>query len=471
MPGKAPTFRVAFHGTFAVAAETARMTILTTHVDGPTALEQAALVRSGQVSAVELVEAALAEIGRSELGAFVTLCGERALAEAAAVEPGDPRPLAGVPIGIKDLLAPTEGVLTTHGSSAFPDWIPERDAPHVARLRAAGAIVVGKTNTPELGLRPVTEPLRFGPTRHPRHQRLSPGGSSGGSAAAVGGGLVALCDGSDFGGSIRIPAALCGVVGLKPSAGLVPNGPDIDGAGLSRVAVFGPLARTVADAAAALDVMAGADRFAAAAAAGPGSVPVRVALSAPLGVPVDPEPRAAAERAAALLAGLGHDVREGTPDWDDDGFPDAWMTAATAGMREVIAMLEHLHGGFDPDALEPETRAWLIGTPPIPRAALEQAGAALEAYGRRIGASWPEGGVILTPTLTRLPSESGSLRADVGITDDAVRFSAFVRVFSVTGQPGITVPVTDTTGVQIAAAPGRDDLVLAVAAQLEEALR
>jgi amidase len=436
------------------------------------ALAQAASVRAGQVSAVELVEASLAEIERrGELNAFVTLCGERALAEAARIEPGDPRPLCGVPIGIKDLLAPTEGVLTTHGSSAFGDWVPEQDAPHVARLRAAGAIIVGKTNTPELGLRPVTESLRHGPARNPRDTRLSPGGSSGGSAAAVAAGLVALCDGSDFGGSIRIPAACCGVVGLKPSARLVPNGPDLDGIGISDIAVFGPIARAVADVAAALDVMAGTDRFAAAAATAPGRALVRVALSSPEGVPVDREPRVAAERVAALLADLGHEVREEVPDWEDDGFPQAWMAAGTASMRAGIAMVARMHGRFDPDALEPATRAWLVDSPPVPEAALEQAMDAIVAYAHRIVDPWPEGSVLVTPTLTRLPAEVQALRAQPGISDDATRFSAFVRVFNVTGQPAISVPVGEMTGVQIVGPPGRDDLVLAVATQLEEALR
>jgi amidase len=437
-----------------------------------TALEQAALVRSGQMSAVELVEAALAEIERqAELNAFVTLCGERALAEAAQVRPGDPRPLCGVPIGIKDLLAPTAGVRTTHGSAGFGDWVADHDAPHVARLREAGAILIGKTNTPELGLRPVTEPTRHGATRNPRDPRLSPGGSSGGSAAAVAAGLVALCDGSDFGGSIRIPAACCGVVGLRPSAGLVPNGPDIDRLeGVRDIAVFGPIARTVRDAAAALDVMAGTDRFAAARVDGP--VPIRVAFSAPLGIPVDPEPRAAAERTAELLAGLGHDVREEAPDWDDDAFLSAWMAAGTAGMRSVVAMLERLHGRpVDPDRLELATRGWLIDGPPVPPAALEQAVVALDGYAHRIIDPWPESGVLVTPTLTRLPIELGTLRGQIGITDDATRFSTFVRVFNITGQPAITIPVGETTGVQIVAARGRDDLALAVAAQLEEALR
>jgi amidase len=198
--------------------------------------------------------------------------------------------------------------------------------------------------------------------------------------------------------------------------------------------------------------MAGVGEFPA---AGPASV--RVALDAPLGVRVDPEPRAAAERAAALLSDLGHDVREEAPEWDDDGFVDAWTAGGTACLRDVMDMI----GGVDVARLEPATRAWLIDAPPVSRQACGQAIGHMFAFARRILDAWPRDSVLLTPTLTCLP--------DPG--NEPVRFSAFARVFNVTGQPAITVPVTDTTGVQIVAAPGRDDLVLSVAARLEQALR
>src|SRR5262249_23563988 len=154
-----------------------------------------------------------------------------ALAEADAVTAGDPRPLCGVPIGIKDFLSATAGIRTTNGSSAFGDWIADHDSAHVRRLREAGAIIVGKTHTPELAMRPVTENARFGATRNPWKPELSAGGSSGGSASAVGSRMVALADASDLGGSIRIPAACCGVVGMKPSMGRVSIGPDFGDVG------------------------------------------------------------------------------------------------------------------------------------------------------------------------------------------------------------------------------------------------
>src|SRR3954449_10297879 len=185
------------------------------------ALEQARLVGDGDVTSRELVEASLAAIERlnGELNAFVTLCDERALDQADDIQPGDERPLAGVPIAIKDLTALTGGIRTTAGMRALEDWVPRRDSLLVSRLRSAGAIVVGKTNVPELGILPVTEPEANGPTRNPWDTSRTPGGSSGGSGAAVASGMVALVHGNDGGGSIRIPAASCGLVGLKPTPG------------------------------------------------------------------------------------------------------------------------------------------------------------------------------------------------------------------------------------------------------------
>jgi amidase len=446
---------------------------MTAELLGASATEQADLVRTGAVSARELVAASLEAIERvdRELGAFVALDAEGALAAAERIAPGDERPLCGVPVGIKDLITDVAGLPTTHGSAGFGDRRAERDSPHVERLRVAGAIVIGRTNAPELGLRPVTEPARHGPARNPWDPRLSPGGSSGGSAAAVAAALVPLCDGSDVGGSIRIPACCSGVVGLKPSRGRVPDALELGG--LGRVASFGPLARTVLDAAVALDAMAGTREFAAAAAAPPERLPVHVALEAPLGVPVDDAPREAAARAGAALAELGHDVRVTAPAWEDDGFASAWATAGAAGMRELVEALERLHGrAVDPAGLEPETRGWLIESPRPEPASVAAAHARLESFTARMLDRWPDGGVLVTPTCTRLPIEVRGLHAHAGVTPEAGRFSSFLRVFNVTGQPALSLPLGESpeglpVGVQIVGPPERDDLVLAVAAQLE----
>jgi amidase len=458
------------------------------HVLDLGAAEQAALVRAGEISARELVEASLARIDERnpELNAFVARCDDRALAEADSIRPGDSRPLCGVPIGLKDLLGATAGLPTTHGSRAFGDWVAAHDSAHIRRLRAAGAIVVGKTASPELGLRPVTESLRYGVTRNPRDPHLAAGGSSGGSAAAVAAGMVALADGSDFGGSIRIPAACCGVAGLKPSRGRVSIGPDFHDVGLG-LPTDGPLTRTVHDAAVALDAMAGTEPgdhhrlapparpFAEAAAAPPPRTSIRVALEAPLGIPVDDEPRTAARHAARTLAALGHRVVEGTPDWDDERFPQDWSTVATGCMQHIVRVVERLHGRpVDPAALEPATRGWLLETPPVALVDVLEARERLGAFTRRLLAEWPGDTVLLTPTLTRLPAPAASIGARSGVTDDAVRFSALVRLWNVTGQPAISLPLHTTSdgvpvGVQLIGAPGREDLLLALAAQLEEA--
>jgi amidase len=450
------------------------------------AVEQAELVRKGELSARELVQAALERIERLNptVNAFVTVCPERALAEADTIAAGDARPLCGVPIAVKDLLSATEGLPTTHGSAGFGDWVADHDAAHVRRLRDAGAIIVGKTNTPELGLRPVTENDRFGATRNPWNTRFSAGGSSGGSAAATAAGMVALADGSDLGGSIRIPASCCGLVGLKPSRGRVSIGPDYGAIGLGTPA-DGVLTRTVGDTATALDAIAAyapGDHhflpapvlpFALAVQRPPDRVRVRVALTAPLGVPIDAEPLAAVRFAADSLAELGHDVAEGTPDWDDEGFPATWGTFMGGTLQHLVRVVERLHGRpVEPDRLEPATRAWAIEPTPVTLVEYLEAAERLWAFSRRVIRAWAPDAVLLTPTLTRLPAEVAALRSASGVTDDAVRYSVLVRIWNVTGQPAITVPLYRTAdgipvGVQLVGPPGRDDLVIGLAAALE----
>lgn len=452
------------------------------------AVDQAALVRAGEISARELVEAALAAIERQNtlLNAFVTLCPDRAVAEADAVRPGDPRPLCGVPVGIKDLFSATEGLPTTEGSAAFGDWVADHDGAHVRRLREAGAVIVGKTNTPEMGLRPVTENARYGVTRNPWDTGLSPGGSSGGSAAAVASGMVALADASDLGGSIRIPASCCGLVGLKPSLGRVSIGPDLGdiGAGTPADCV---LTRTVLDTAVALDAIAGhepgerhhaplpATSFADAARGAPGRLRVRLCLEAPSGVQVDDEPASAATAAAHALESLGHEVVEAVPDWHDDSLGSSWSTFVGGTCQHLVRVVERLHGRpVDPEQLEPATRAWLIDRPAVALVDYLDAAERLWAFGRRIQQGWTPGEVLLTPTLTRLPAPAGGMEARPGVTDDAGRFSALVRIWNVTGQPAISLPFAETeagvpVGVQLVGAHGCDDVLLGAAAQLEAA--
>jgi len=203
-------------------------------------------------------------------------------------------------------------------------------------------------------------------------------------------------------------------------------------------------------------------------------LPVRVALDAPLGVPVDTEPRRAEQLAAERLAAVGHEVEEWTPDWDDEEFPAAWGTFATGGLQHLIRVVERLHGRpMDAANLEPATRSWVIERPQVGLVDYLEAGERLWGFRRRLLRSWPPGAVLLTPTLTRLPAPAASLQAATGVTDDAVRFSALVRIWNVTGQPAISLPFHETDdgipiGVQLIGPPGRDDLVVALGAQLEQ---
>src|SRR3954469_19896857 len=302
------------------------------------ALEQARLVREGECSSRELVDAALDAIEGvdGELNAFVHVAPDAARAAADTVEAGDERPLAGVPIAMKDLLAPVAGMPMSWGVAAMKEWVPTEDGNVARRLRRAGAIVVGKTNTPELGILPVTEPDANGPTRNPWDTGRTPGGSSGGSGAAVALGMVALGHGNDGGGSIRIPAACCGLVGLKPSRGRVSlatqradsaAGFDIDGC----------LSRTVADTAEVLDIVSGNEPgdtylapppsapFDEAPRRDPGSLRIAFTTESPNGVPVDPECVKAVRDAAEVLESLGHKVEEAAPEWSDEGYVDNFI--------------------------------------------------------------------------------------------------------------------------------------------------
>ena len=444
------------------------------------AAEQAALVREGRATARELVEDCLGAIERTdpEINAFVLTCPERALKEADAIKRGDERPMAGVPIAIKDLIVLTEGLRTTNGSNAMGDFTPDVDSAPVRKLREAGAIVVGKTNTPEFGMRPVTEPARFGATRNPWDTDRIPGGSSGGSAAAVAAAMLALAHGSDAGGSIRIPASCCGTVGLKPSRFRVPLGPEL--ADFSAFSTEGVLSRTVLDTGLALDVLcAGGPEsplgpplpptsFADAARTPPHPLKIRVSVTPAAPVDVDPACVDAAYAAADLLAHLGHDVDEWTPDWSDDGFQRNWETAGAYMFQRLVERCEALAGHeLDRDRLEPGTRGAI--TAPITAEMAQQAADGLAAYARALIASWHPGSLLLTPTTAILPGPVGGVGPELG-----VRHSVFTRPFNVSGQPAISLPLHRTgaglpVGVQLAGPIGAEARLLSVAGQLEQA--
>src|SRR5215217_899982 len=289
------------------------------------ASELATLIRTGQVSSTELVTAALDRIEALQptINAFTHIDAEKALAAAEAVSAEDPRPFAGVPIAIKDT-APVAGMPYTMASDIFGDFVAGHDAFVVRRIREAGFVIVGKTSMPELGSLPVSEPRRFGPVRNPWDTGRTPGGSSGGAAAAVASGMLPLAHGSDGGGSIRIPAACCGLVGLKPSRGRISRGPEQADDFLVQ---DGVLTRTVAETAALLDVLAGyepgdatwapapAEPFATTAAREPGRLRIGVTTTAAIDAPLDPVCEQAVRDAAELLGSLGHAVEDVEAPW------------------------------------------------------------------------------------------------------------------------------------------------------------
>jgi amidase len=455
------------------------------------AVEQARLVRAGEVSAHELVEAALEAVERldGELGAFVLIDAERALAEAEGIAAGDERPLAGVPIGLKDLQL-SAGLRTTFGSRAAAEFVPEQDAAAVRRLREAGAVAIGKTNAPELGILPVTEPEHHGPARNPWDPTRTPGGSSGGSAVAVAAGMVSLASASDGGGSIRIPASCCGLVGLKPTRGRVSLAPNPDPP--LGIINEGVLSRTVADTAAALDVLTGyepGDPFPAAppprpyreaAADHPDRLRIAWSARSPTGVPVDEECETAAQEAAAALEELGHEVAEEAPDWFDPSYIESFVRLWIVDVAAHVHALGWLLGGdVDRESLEPLTRRMVEAADEVSAIDYWLALAQLRLSSRAVLGLWSERDVFVCPTLARPPLELGALRPapdedPLTMLSSAGDFVPFTPIFNVTGQPAISLPLHQSAaglpvGVQLVGRHGEEDVLLSLAAQLEQA--
>jgi amidase len=453
------------------------------------AAELAALIRSGELSSRELVEDCLGRIEalQPELNAFVHVDAEGALAAAGEVGPGDPRPFAGVPMAIKDT-APVAGMPYSMGSDIFGDFVPGHDAFLVRRLREAGFVLVGKTNMPEFGIVPVTESRRFGPARNPWDTERTPGGSSGGSAAAVAAGMVPLAHGSDGGGSTRIPAACCGLVGLKPTRGRISRGPEL---GDDYLVQDGVLTHTVAETAELLDVLAGyetgdttwapppSEPFAAAAAREPGRLRIGFTATAPIDTELDPVCRQALEDAAALAASLGHQVEEVPAPWGGDDllrvFTMVFGTPISAGVF-FGAMVT----GREPSAELVEPLSWTIWEGIGKRTALDffLARTQLSATSRGIVALWDTYDVVMTPALAERPLRIGEVDTCSSDPWEDFRrsgaFTPYTAIFNVTGQPAISLPLYHgddglPAGIQLAGRPADEATLLSLAAQLEAA--
>jgi amidase len=444
------------------------------------------------VSARELVEASLRRIDELQpmVNAFTHVAYESALAAADAIKPGDPRPYAGVPIAIKDN-RPVEGMPLTMGSGLFGEFVPRHDAFLVRRLRNAGFVIVGKTSMPEMGILPTTEPRRFGPTRNPWNIDRTPGGSSGGAAAAVAVGMVPVAHGNDGGGSIRIPASCCGLVGLKPARGRVSVGPD---GGQSFLVADGVLTRSVADTAGVLDVLAGAELgdaawappppaagFAALAQGDPGRLRIGLATAPPYeGAAIDPVCSQAAHDAAALLQSLGHAVEEITPPWTGLDL----LRDFTRAFGPLISLSTWLGGRIvgrepTPDDVEPLTWALWERSRAQDTISYLAAEGRLESVARSLVTFFEPYDAVLTPALGGRPvpiGEIDGLGADPMIKyRKSAAFTPFTAIVNVTGQPAISLPLYHgddglPTAVQLIGRPAREDVLLALATQLERAL-
>lgn len=444
------------------------------------ALEQAQLLRDGEVTSLELTELYLERIERidPQLNAFVTVCAEEALADARAKD-ATPRdaPFHGVPVAIKDLTA-TAGLRTTYSCRAYADYVPDFDAAVVRRLREAGFVVLGKTNTPEFGTVAFTESELNGATRNPWDLERTPGGSSGGAAAALAAGLIPIAHGSDGGGSIRIPASCCGVFGLKPSRGRVSAAPFASLEGLSTAAA---LARTVADAAALLDVLQGYEPgdpwwappperpFLEEAKTPPGRLRIAVAETPPVDTPVDAECLAAVRDAAELLAGLGHEVVAATPPWQEPDFMETFIVVWQVGPA--------LYPAQDLSLLTPLNRSLVESAQSTSAADYARAVARLQAVARRVVSFWDAADVVLTPTLALPPVPIGWQEEVEGPIEQLLRnaeFTPFTAIANLTGQPAASLPLRWSAdglpiGVHAIGPPGGDALLLRLAGEVERA--
>jgi amidase len=438
------------------------------------AARQAELIRRDEVTSRELVELYLERIERldPELNAFRTVTDERALADAQQADArhraGDDRPLLGVPIAVKDT-EDMAGEVTTMGTAAHGGRA-ERDNELVARLRSAGAVVLGKTNLPELAIMGTTEGPAFGISRNPWNSDRTPGGSSGGSAAAVAAGLCAAATGSDGAGSIRIPASSCGLVGLKPQRDRIPIAPPGHWHGLS---VLGFLTRTVADTALLLDVAVSQPPerlYAESAAAAPARLRIALSLRMPFPpAPIDGSVRAAVEGLGERLRGLGHEVVERDPAYGRAG--DAVVPRYLSGIAQDAERMAR------PGRLQRRTRGFARLGRMVPDALVARALRDEAAHAARLAELFADHDLLLTPVATRPPVDAaqweglGAVRTLLGMA----RVYPLTSIWNMTGQPAISIPAAPASdglpvGAQLIGPPQSEPLLLSVAGQLEREL-
>jgi amidase len=471
----------------------------------------AELVRRREVSPEALCKEAIERIERinPKINAVVTTMFDQGRD---AVKAGLPQePFTGVPFLLKDLISAFAGVPLTKGCKAYRNYIPDKDCEMVGRYKAAGLVILGKTNTPEFGLMGVTEPELFGPARNPWHIDHTPGGSSGGSAAAVAAGMVPIASGGDGGGSIRIPSSCCGLFGLKPTRGRNPTGPE-KGEIWQGAVVEHVISRSVRDSAAMLDATQGPDigapyvipspdkPYLKELEQSPGTLRIAFNVRSPLGTPVHPDCVRAVEETARLLEDLGHHVSEAAPNLDGIRLANSYMTMY---FGEMAAEIESLAGvlGRKPTPKDVETVTWtlaLLGRT-ISAGEFVRAIRQWDMAAREMGRFHRKYDLYLTPTIAHPPVEVGSLQPKPiervlmklinglglgrllklsGITDQlaiqSLEKTPFTQLANFTGQPAMSVPLYWTEqglpcGVQFIAPFGDERTLFRLAARLEEA--
>lgn len=445
--------------------------------------DQVAQLANGEATSVELVENALekAEEVQPVLNPFRVLRADAALEEARAADKrlaeGERLPLLGVPVAIKDD-SDIAGETTPFGCAGEFE-IKAEDGEAIRRLRAAGAVVIGKTNSPEFGQWPWTESSAFGPTRNPWDTAFSPGGSSGGSAVAVATGVVAAAVGSDGAGSVRIPASWTNLVGIKPQRGRISTWPDAEA--FNGITVYGPLARTVADAALLLDVLTGnhpldmhkppapAEPFASSATRAPRRLRIAFSTRIPFSLvraSLDPEVRKALESVAEDLARLGHEVEEADPAYGLIGM--SFVPRSTAGVADWCGRVP------DQELLDHRTRAngrlgRVLSGPPL------RAARRLESlFASRVGRIFERFDVVLAPTTAKPPIPVGAYEGLSGWATDQLMVGAcpYAWPWNVLGWPAVSVPAGFVrgglpVGAQLIGPSCSESLLISLAAQLE----
>lgn len=445
------------------------------------------LVRDGEVEASDLLDEAIGRVERvnSELNAVVYKYYDEARADIAAGLPAGA--FQGVPFLLKDLHLSMKGMVSSNGSAMWRGNVADHDSTLVQRYRQSGLVTFGKTNSPELGLHPVTEPREFGPTRNPWNTDRTPGGSSGGAGAAVAAGILPIAHASDGGGSIRIPASCCGLVGLKPSRGRIPFGPDkAEGwAGLSSSHV---VSRSVRDTAAMLDATAGPEpgeaysapsysgTFLEAVRSTPGSLKIAVSREKWGSGSYQPEVLAGLDRTVTLLEGLGHKVEEARPVFDGEAVAATMGTIVAVNTALLISQrAAELCCEVNELDMETATRSYLEMGRAVSATDYVEAIQTIQGLGRLLGRFHQRYDVLLAPTLSSQPVPVGYI-CEAPPEEYMARFLDFIgdtAVYNQTGQPSISLPLHWSednlpVGMMFTAAYGNDALLLQLAGQLEQ---